>query len=143
MREILFRGKRKDTCKWIYGDLIQVPTKNSYSIIEHTPCAGVVEVIPETVGQYIGSTDKNGVKIFEGDIVECVLNIEDWEHNPETGKVVITEPVDEVVYKDNGFELKESPLSLWLYDGSDTCDHIVEVFGNIHDNPELLKEVKG
>ena len=74
MREILFRGKRTDNGEWVYGSLendhdevfnIVVPEYDE----EYCKCLHDYRVDPATVGQYIGETDKNGVKIFEGDRV--------------------------------------------------------------------------
>ena len=120
-REILFRGKRKDNGEWVYGDLLQIPTKNAYSIMGHTPCAGVALIIPETRGEYTGLTDKNGKKIFEGDIL--------YDEYNECNCLITFDEGSFCFVDDNVCQ------SVW------SCDMTAfEVIGNIHDNPELIKE---
>ena len=135
MREILFRGKTL-LDKWIEGDLLQYLGWGKVYIAQYYTGAGGQEVIPETVGQYTGLTDKNGTKIFEGDIV----TYGDAE-------------ADYAGYHDNVFLNRgEVEISAWdgicftnrqtvemsdLYESETMVD--CEVIGNIHDNPELLR----
>ena len=135
MREILFRGKRADNGEWIYGSLlVDYPcckngvdeTVKLYSILDfktNEEEVKKVEVIPETVGQYTGLTDKNGKKIFEGDILSYIEEIETRSRGKETLKGIY-----EVKFEYCGF----SPLDCLA------CNHL-EIIGNIYDNPELLK----
>ena len=125
----LFRGKEKDSGKWIYGDLRHISDGHGgyiLCIVDNTngrnnDVTGV-EVLPETVGQYTGLTDKNGVRIFEGDIVSLV------KHDSLIYKVV---------YVPCRYELVNSKgvncFVLDIYKSEN-----IEVIGNIYDNPELL-----
>lgn len=138
MREVLFRGKTK-TGIWIEGFLFQTEcdgvkdwcismtplSANDYSEI----LGDWGEIIPETVGQYTGLTDKSGKKIFEGDIVQikdfthgCALNYE----QPTSNWVVH--------WREDIARFCIDYMSYLPFDFTET-----EIIGNIHDNPELLK----
>ena len=133
MREILFRGKRVDNGEWIQGDIVQFPIHGVVRIVEQEPSYKDAEVDSDTVGQYTGLTDRNGKKIFEGDIIHLEYS------QVFFGGMYFGEYTAEVSYKEgcfitdginNGDEI-ETPLS-----GFDNDE--VEIIGNIHDNPELL-----
>ena len=134
MREILFRGKQVDNGKWVEGYLIHDEFCNiGITYIGYLNWDGhnVCEVIPETVGQYTGLTDKNGKQIFEGDIVVCKQEINGnfIDYHIEVGFV-------EIKHGAFGLHRKQGyyrPFKDWLE------DYEYEVIGNIHDNPELLK----
>ena len=140
MREILFRGKRIDNGEWIEGGICQtegytiILTSEDFEGTLYEPPSSElydIEIIPETIGQYTGLTDKNGKRVFEGDIISIRFE-ED---------VVYYENAE--VYFDTehyGWHVRYSDyesFGLWEYDD---CD--ITVIGNIHDNPELLKEDK-
>lgn len=135
MREILFRGKRTDDYEWIEGSLCTtIPSDEDFYTISYFDFEGYYieeKVIPETVGQYTGLTDKNDKKIFEGDIVVCkqAINGNLIDYYVEIGFV-------EMKYGAFGLHRKQGyyrPFKDWLE------DYEYEVIGNIHDNPELLK----
>ena len=124
MREILFRGKREDNGKWVEGFY----TENSISYFSGAPViednVGDYMVERDTVGQYIGMKDKNGKKIFEGDIIIGKF----FMH--ERSRTYIT------VYENNGYYFKAID--------EDTSYHpsnidSITIIGNIHDNPELSR----
>lgn len=125
MREILFRGKPLGNLhgKFIYGSLGVIDTDLCaiYHCFEFTDDEMLL-VDPETVGQYINLTDKNGKKIFEGDIVKC--------KNSSPCKIAYIDSQFVMMWKNfyRNFER--------VYDDE------VEVIGNIYDNPELLEVEK-
>lgn len=143
MREILFRGKRIDNGEWVHGyyAVIQSPFDKAGKPEKHIICNGTNvfnhEVIPETVGQYTGLTDKNGVKIFEGDILRVAKRMDGMGacyHPP------IQFPVLCIVKWDMCAWMWETIEEKGIYIGFPDawCHYECEVIGNIHDNPELL-----
>jgi hypothetical protein len=133
MREILFRGKRIDNGEWVEGFLLKECNYATCSwnlgIEYKTDRFGkfaydVAEINTETVGQFTGLTDKNGKKIFEGDIVTI----------PGSKMMGLPAPV---AYFPQGavFQIRRNGYNaITLWDANET----VEVIGNIHDNQELV-----
>ena len=127
MREILFRAKRTSLNGWIEG-FVSSPFRDTMCLFYELSTGKEWYVDDNTVGQYTGLTDKNGKKIFEGDIVAGALW---WQEQPKNGLVT---------FRDGSFGL------LW-YRGkieqfapfTSMCNIVYEVIGTIHDNPELLK----
>lgn len=135
MREVLFHGKRIDNGEWVEGNLfipdkvtrLDVPTE----ILVGTNVVRIsYEVDPSTVGQYTGLTDKNGKKIFEGDICQ----IKNHRLISEAPFVIEWE---DFVY--NGWVWKDLDENKNEDCFTRAVAKICEVIGNIHDNPELLE----
>ena len=125
MREILFRGKRKDNGEWVYGDLSQ--HKNGKKFIKCGSATQSYDVIPETIGQYIG-LEANGKKIFEGDILQTGTRM------------------GYVIWNEGCFRFRWKNFDKHRGDFFKTCIlteygsfEELKVIGNIHDNLELLK----
>ena len=145
MREILFRGKCADG-QWIYGGLLKVTYDgNTYNLIfadnflfvfgEATAMEHAA-VAPSSIGQFTGLTDKNGKKIFEGDIGRY----KQTDGAKRNGKPITC--IGKVVYnaKTASFAVESNDETGCKYFDYFPIKHF-EVVGNIHDNPELL-EVK-
>ena len=134
MREIKFRGKRKDNGGWVYGYYFHGSSNDTHWIHlldENTAVGPCVQVIPETVGQYTGLRDKNGKEIYEGDIYDNPCAIGLLQVVFDEGRFVgrhITH--DEAISRKDVFGR--------IYP---RCpNEQVEVIGDIHNNPELLEE---
>lgn len=130
MREILFRGKRRDNDEWVYGSL---QVFKGYSIFDKYVWKNFFTVNHQTVGQYTGLLDKNGKKIFEGDIISVtgLTPNPTWDYTSVTGVVRWTGGAFEV----EGVENDDYTPYGWLHDSCAICR---EVIGNVYDNPELL-----
>ena len=134
MRDILFRGKRVDNGEWIEGYFAQSGDR-TFILIDNDFAVGYVkmkEVYPETVGECTGLTDKNGKKIFEGDIVRT-----SGYYGNEIGVVRRGEYDVYSRYVFGGYYRVDKTSALVEWTSSWSC----EVIGTIYDNPELL-EVK-
>ena len=138
-REILFRGKRVSNGNWIEGYFVLLAINEGLKHAIHTGTDEgrfiLFEVIPDTVGQFTGLCDKNGKKIFEGDIVKIVgdSNNDDWKD---------VNYVAQIVFIDGGFCAIDGTLCNYSFRryGLSRCEFDLEVVGNIYDNPELLEE---
>ena len=145
MKEILFRGQtrrfgekvrmngEKVPSNWVYGGVCH--GKGAFSIIYGSMDVELEQptekhvVYSDTVGQYTGLTDKNGKKIFEGDIVKAQDDV--------FGSPFCNGIIGKIIYEEAAFFIETQNIidSQYLFN---ECA-VYEVIGNIHDNPELLK----
>lgn len=144
-RQIKFRGKRKDTGEWVYGDLLHIDggcliyfgsqmetetpyIENSSNIAVELFRTEIAVVEPESVGQFTGLLDANGKEIYEGDVIDFGLNAV-VKYHPFLCSFILDcdnrEPHFNDSYSELGYMKKQ-------------CEKFV-VIGSIHDSPELVK----
>lgn len=160
MREIKLRGKRADNGEWVYGSLMVFNEATCIMPLQEQDSPADLhffEVDPATVGEYTGLKDKNGVEIYEGDIL-----LREWDgmsqhSQPPEGNIHLYDYYT-VEWKKQGFNFRnrrvevqnfngkpwmtyeyDNPMMFhsWLND-EPKIDNL-EVIGNIYDNPELLE----
>lgn len=136
MREYLFHGKRKDTGEWVEGYLTYNRARKQYYIMDDVN-SFPIPVYEESVGQWSGSCDKKGRKIFEGDIISIMFETDGVDGFPryswyESARVVFSEEKHAwiVVFDDGGQEM-------YLNEYDDVDD--IHVIATIFDNVDLLE----
>jgi uncharacterized phage protein (TIGR01671 family) len=148
MREILFRAKREDNGEWAYGYYVRLPDAAGSASMIHTPARNPDEsnsshfIRSSTIGQFTGLTDKNGVKIFDGDILQG----DEYPYCSEGEYNYFAE----VVWFDEGccgagLYTHKNPKSTVKGISHGNCEWLEDfdsdkwqVIGNIYDNPELI-----
>ena len=127
-REIKFRGKSLIDGRWIFGDLFRTDLEGGVSIQYYDEVDGWMteEVNPETIGQFTSLFDRNKKEIYEGDILRI--------NDDEKGVIEVRFVRGVFAFLWNGNLDEEMPINAPTHEWA-------EVIGNIHDNPELIKEV--
>lgn len=164
MREIIFRGKCVSSGEWVEGcfvekkdPLLEPDVRNAFILAQARGDSFVTwfPVDPATVGQFTGLLDKNGKRIFEGDVVRQtfektnVIVSSDWGgdeygevYGEDTGVVVIIPSKgacikNPVIHREVNGEITQHNERAKMY--KNICSGRCEIIGNIHDNPELLE----
>jgi len=130
MREIKFRGKRKDTGEWVYGYFTRNDESGRCYITTQSKTGGAHpwEVDPATVGQYTGKNDKNSREIYEGDIISAY-----------NGRIK-----GPVIFDKRGlaFGVPNGPNEIYQFSMNFLESKDIKVIGNIYENPEILAVVE-
>lgn len=130
MRTIKFRGKDIKTGEWLYVDLRNKESVR-HAFIATMHCCNV-KINPITIGQFTGLTDKNGNEIYEGDIVKTKQYGKIHKEVNYAGYDIF-----EIQYINAQFMFFNEQRQFYLHRNT-----LCEIIGNIHDNPELIKQNK-
>ncbi len=144
MRQITFRGKRIDNGKWVYGNLIQIRGRYHINAVNRNG-----QVVPDTIGQFTGLTDKEAHPIYEGDILEFNDCVDCSGYEYADAFDTVNRAV--VGFADGAFTLTkyrtgnaDTEMREWAYKQHDdfvyAIEHDAVIVGNIHDNPEIMNE---
>lgn len=135
-REIKFRGKSKELNKWFYGSLVNTIEFADF-ILEDAGFENRVQVIHETVGQFTGLKDTKLIDVFEGDVVSLYKKGSNYSRHYQG---VVVWNIQQAGYMIRCDKYLIEILSLAMEgDGEVTILSSLEIIGNIHDNPELIK----
>ena len=137
-REILFRGKSTISKEWVYGNLVYTSQLTAIKEV-NGDYFRPVSINPDTIGQYTGLKDKNGKKIFEGDIIKTPRG--------SIGEVVFGRAEEECTHREHRRKITDVYTTYgWVFKRADGFtiaidDEILqgELIGNVTDNPELMK----
>lgn len=176
MEPLNFKGKRIDNGEWVYGNLIAVSKRleivkeltTGIQVVENGVFKAVYQVLPESVGQFTGITDRNKLNIYQGNILKIdKSNLSQSFKYSKAGETMIEKELDAyIIFIGKGDFLnitiktylqKDGKLltknDYWGEDAGDTglfyevgidirflkyIEGFCEIIGNIHDNPELL-----
>lgn len=147
MREILFRGKRKDSGEWVFGCYYKQSEFYGDEVDDHIIITShedlsfdqaleYCDVQAETVGQFTGMIDSTGNKVFEGDIIEAYTYKKRRKHRIFLSEVYYENGAFYIRFMEHGVALLSGLINSFNFEGEGIFSKVI---GNIHDNSELLE----
>ncbi|MBQ8647439.1 MAG: hypothetical protein IJ484_04785 [Oscillospiraceae bacterium] len=147
MREILFRGRRKDNGEWVHGYYVCLHDDKSHKSHRIYPghaesdCGDFYpdwfEIDPNTIGQYIGLKDKHGEYIFEGDTLRVTYTSGKYDFDTRVFSEALTTEVGAIRITPLGLIVDTVEEAIYMWEILPDPWACLEVIGNIHDDPEL------